>query len=194
MRRKIIYGLIYTYNKKNITEWIWLRRFGRSVCWRCRCRWCWLVEWNAATAPIGRRAEVRSIAWLEPPVPGRASYGKLLRLCIVREAPKLQTACLRYFSPSVSSRFFPSCVGLLFVNTVIDSSLWFCFSTPPYIGFVNRRTRVKFATPLFFSGSQRRELYESSDRRRVSLRAFIVTELFCVPRAFVLSSALFVAF
>lgn len=23
--------------------------------------------------------------------------------------------------------FFPSCVGLLFVNTVIDSSLWFCF-------------------------------------------------------------------
>lgn len=154
MRRKIIYGLIYTYNKKNITEWIWLRRFGRSVCWRCRCRWCWLVEWNAATAPIGRRAEVRSIAWLEPPVPGRASYGKLLRLCIVREAPKLQTACLRYFSPSVSSRFFPSCVGLLFVNTVIDSSLWFCFSTPPYIGFINRRTRVKFATPLFFSGSQ----------------------------------------
>lgn len=127
MRRKIIYGLIYMYNKKNITEWIWLRRFGRSVCWRCRCRWCWLVEWNAATAPIGRRAEVRSIAWLEPPVPGRASYGKLLRLCIVREAPKLQTACLRYFSPSVSSRFFPSCVGLLFVNTVIDSSLWFCF-------------------------------------------------------------------
>lgn len=37
---------------------------------------------------------------------------------------------------------------------VIDSSLWFCFSTPPYIGFINRRTRVKFATPLFFSGSQ----------------------------------------
>lgn len=28
------------------------------------------------------------------------------------------------------------------------------FFTPPYIGFVNRRTRVKFATPLFFSGSQ----------------------------------------
>lgn len=24
----------------------------------------------------------------------------------------------------------------------------------PYIGFINRRTRVKFATPLFFSGSQ----------------------------------------
>lgn len=41
-------------------------------------------------APIGRRAEVRSIARLEPPVPGRASYGKLLRLRVVTfEAPKL---------------------------------------------------------------------------------------------------------
>lgn len=49
--------------------------------------------------------------------------------------------------------FFPSCVGLLFVNTVIDSS-GSVFYPIVYIGFVNRRTRVKFATPLFFSSSQ----------------------------------------
>lgn len=105
MRRKIIYRLIYMYNKKNITEWIWLRRFGRSVCWRCRCRWCWLVEWNAATAPIGWRAEVRSIAWLEPPVPGRASYGKLLRLCIVRSTETANRVPTLLFAVR-SSRFF----------------------------------------------------------------------------------------
>ena len=44
-------------------------------------------------APIGRRAKVRSIARLEPPVPGRASHGKLLRLRVATfEAPKLVRA------------------------------------------------------------------------------------------------------
>lgn len=74
-------------------------------------------------APIGRRAEVRSIARLEPPVPGRASHEKLLRLRVATfEAPKLVRAKQRAYIASRRSFPFsftfllPSCYSIIAVR------------------------------------------------------------------------------
>lgn len=157
------------------------------MCWRCRCRWFWLVEWNAATAPIGWRAwlEVRSIAWLEPPVPGRASYGKLLRLCIVRSCTETANRVPTLLFAVRSSRFFLP-VSAFFLWTRWSTRL-VLFFTPSYILVsLTVAPESSLRRRCFFPAVKSTTwLYESSDRRRVSLRAFIVTELFCVPRAFV---------
>lgn len=167
-------------------------------------------------APIGRRAEVRSIARLEPPVPGRASHGKLLRLRVATfEAPKLVRAKQRAthcFSPSFPLFFTflpPSCRpsslstdgdipccsrarrdrDALFVPVPILVPVPFflrhihilvSLSVAPEIA-----RQVRDAVVFFRQSSRAARLYESLDRRRVSLRAFIVTEPFCVPRAVV---------
>lgn len=72
------------------------------------------------------------------------------------------------------------------MNTVIDSSLWFCFLPHRILVSLTVAPESSLRRRCFFPAVKSTTwLYESSDRRRVSLRAFIVTELFCVPRAFV---------
>lgn len=161
-------------------------------------------------APIGRRAEVRSIARLEPPVPGRASHGKLLRLRVATfEAPKRAHIASRrpflfpsrFFLPRVvpsplsADRDIPFQASTTRSRRVVRSCSPILVPVPFFLRRIHILVslsvapeiarQVRDAVVFFRQSSRAARLYESLDRRRVSLRAFIVTEPFCVPRAVV---------
>lgn len=152
MKRKIIYRLIYMYYKKTLRNEF---DYGGLVVACVGDADVAGADWSSGTRRqrllVGARRCVRQLGsnLQYPAEPRTGNYFVYVSL----EAPKLQTSCLRYFSPSVLLVFSFLCRpsfcehGDRLVSLVL-------FFTPSYIGFVNRRTRVKFATPLFFSGSQ----------------------------------------